>query len=178
MAEGRANAQTKVLAEGTSEWKLLSDFPELGAAAPSAPPALPGAAPLAVAPNPVNGPAIGLIITGGLNLVLSLANAAIMAAGVGVNKLQGNLSGSPFEKMDLAMRGTMGVIVCLIGFIGGALILAGGIKMRKMETYGLCMAASIVAMIPCVSACCLVGLPIGIWSLVVLSKPEVKAVFR
>ncbi len=179
IAEGRANAQTKVLAEGTSEWKLLSDFPELGAAGPSTPPTLPGtAAPLAAAPNQVNGPAIGLIITGALNLVLSLGRAALMAAGVGMNKLQGNLSGSPYEKMILSMTGTMGVILGLIGLIGGAVILAGGIKMRKMENYGLCMAASIVAMIPCVSACCLVGLPIGIWSLVVLSKPEVKAVFR
>jgi hypothetical protein len=32
-------------------------------------------------------------------------------------------------------------------------------------------------MIPCISPCCLLGLPIGIWALVVLLKPEVKAAF-
>ena len=34
IAEGRANAQTKVLAEGTTEWKPLSEFPEFFASAP------------------------------------------------------------------------------------------------------------------------------------------------
>ena len=38
--------------------------------------------------------------------------------------------------------------------------------------------ATIIAMVPCISPCCLVGLPIGIWALVVLMKPEVKAAFR
>jgi hypothetical protein len=58
------------------------------------------------------------------------------------------------------------------------LILFGGLKMQKLENYGLAMAASIVAMIPCISPCCLVGLPIGIWAVVVLSKPEVKNAFH
>ncbi len=51
-------------------------------------------------------------------------------------------------------------------------------KMKKLESYGLAMAASIIAMIPCLSPCCLIGLPIGIWALVVLSKPEVKSAFH
>ena len=36
--------------------------------------------------------------------------------------------------------------------------------------------ATIVAMLPC-SCVCLGGLPIGIWSLVVLNKPEVRGQF-
>jgi hypothetical protein len=40
------------------------------------------------------------------------------------------------------------------------------------------LAAAIVALIPCFSPCCLIGLPIGIWALVVLSKPEVKSQFE
>jgi hypothetical protein len=39
------------------------------------------------------------------------------------------------------------------------------------------MTAAILAMIPCLSSCCIVGLPLGIWALVVLSKPEVKSEF-
>jgi hypothetical protein len=42
----------------------------------------------------------------------------------------------------------------------------------------LCIAASIVAMIPCVSPCCCIGLPVGIWALVVLSKGDVKDHFN
>jgi hypothetical protein len=50
--------------------------------------------------------------------------------------------------------------------------------MRKLESFGLCMTASILAMIPCLSPCCILGLPFGIWALVVLNKPEVKSAFQ
>jgi hypothetical protein len=38
------------------------------------------------------------------------------------------------------------------------------------------MVASIFAMLPC-NPCCLLGLPIGIWALVVLSNEDVKDAF-
>ena len=37
IAEGRANANTKVLAEGTTEWKALAEMPQFWAAAGGAP---------------------------------------------------------------------------------------------------------------------------------------------
>jgi len=40
------------------------------------------------------------------------------------------------------------------------------------------VAASIIAMIPCVSPCCCLGLPFGIWALVVLARPAVKSAFQ
>ena len=66
----------------------------------------------------------------------------------------------------------------LIAVLAGVFILYGGLQMKKMQNYSLAMGASIVAMIPCISPCCLVGLPIGIWALVVLNKPEVKSAFQ
>ncbi|MEY2428203.1 MAG: hypothetical protein QOJ40_1088, partial [Verrucomicrobiota bacterium] len=66
----------------------------------------------------------------------------------------------------------------IIGIAVSGLILFGGLKMKKLESHGLAMGASIIAMIPCISPCCLVGLPIGIWAVVVLSKPEVKGAFH
>src|SRR6266850_1917170 len=80
ISEGRANAQTKVLAEGTTEWKPLSEFPEFFASAPGTsgttpppPPTVPtmqplGSFPHSAAADQVNGPAIGLIVTGALNI--------------------------------------------------------------------------------------------------------------
>jgi hypothetical protein len=50
--------------------------------------------------------------------------------------------------------------------------------MKNLQSYGLAMTASIVAMIPCISPCCILGLPFGIWALVILNRPEVKAAFR
>jgi hypothetical protein len=46
----------------------------------------------------------------------------------------------------------------------------------RLQYFGLVMAAVIVAMLPC-QCCCLLGLPFGIWALVVLNKPEVKSQF-
>jgi hypothetical protein len=33
-------------------------------------------------------------------------------------------------------------------------------------------------MIPCTGPCCIVSLPLGIWALVVLMSPDVKAAFH
>lgn len=188
LAEGRANAQTRVLAEGTTEWKPLSEFPEFFGAAtpplpgvPPPPPTMPtmplGSYSTSAATDQVNGPAIGLIITGALNIVLAVVRGATMLAGIGMSTFQGT-GNADAEKMVAGFMGTFGIAFCIVGVLGGLFILFGGIKMRKLESYGLCMAASIVAMIPCLSACCLIGLPIGIWSLVILSKAEVKSVFH
>ena len=49
--------------------------------------------------------------------------------------------------------------------------------MRSLEKRTMAVVASIVAMIPCIGPCCLIGIPIGIWSLVVLMKPEVQQAF-
>jgi hypothetical protein len=178
ITEGRANSQTRVLLEGTTDWKTLSELPEFATAIPSAPPPPPmsmagAAAPSTAALDQVNGPAIGLIIVGALyflastlSLLFQLVGASILAASQSQR--------DPFANM---FSGPAGIFSALLGLLIGALILLGGIKMKKLESYGMVMTASIVAMLPC-SVCCVVGLPIGIWSLVVLSKPEVKSAFH
>jgi hypothetical protein len=184
IAEGRANAQTKVLAEGTTEWKPLSEFPEFfpsasapGGIAPQLTPALPTLQPLASygppAAEQVNGPAIGLMVVSilevafaGLSLLFHLIGVSIL----GMNQT----SNQPLANL---MSGTVGILTSIFVLLLGGVILVGAVKMKKLENYGLAMAASIIAMLPC-SACCIAGLPIGIWSLVVLSKPEVKSAFH
>jgi hypothetical protein len=39
-------------------------------------------------------------------------------------------------------------------------------------------AAAILSIVPLTSCCFLTGIPIGIWGLVILGKPEIKALFR
>jgi hypothetical protein len=68
-----------------------------------------------------------------------------------------------------------GAVNLLIAALNG-FVLFGAIKMLRLQSHGLAMAASIVAMLPC-QCCCLLGLPFGIWALVVLNKPEVKSQF-
>src|SRR2546429_1486203 len=109
IAEGRANAQTKVLAEGTTEWKPLSEFPEFfGTSTPPAPGAPPPSPTMPAMPfssysssaaaEQVSGPAIGLIITGALNIVLALVRGVMMLAGLGMGSFQGT-GNAEAEKM-------------------------------------------------------------------------------
>jgi len=186
IAEGRANAQTKVLAEGTTEWKPLSEFPEFfpstsapGAMPPPSPaPGIPTMQPLGSYGYPgsadqVNGPAIGLIVVailGFLAQAFSLVRLLFFSA---VTAAQSNQ-----PDWVTMFSGTGAIIGSILGILSSVLVLFGGLKMKRLESYGLAMAASIIAMIPCVSPCCLIGLPIGIWSVVILAKPEVKAAFH
>jgi hypothetical protein len=64
-----------------------------------------------------------------------------------------------------------------IGIFLGLVILVGALKMKNLQSRGLAITSSILAMIPCISPCCVLGLPIGIWSLVVLGQPDVKQAF-
>jgi hypothetical protein len=188
IAEGRANAQTKVLAEGTMDWKPLSEFPEFFPSTTA-----PGATPLPPSPTPgiptmqplgsydypgaadqVTVPAIGLMVVsilqvllGGLMLVLNLIGASIFAMSQAAQN-------QPFASL---FSGTLGIINYILIILLGGFVLISAIKMKRLENYGLAMAGSIVAMLP-VSCCCFGGLVFGIWSLIVLSKPEVKAVFH
>ncbi len=58
----------------------------------------------------------------------------------------------------------------------GLFLIAAALPILWMRGYRLAVATSIVAMLP-VGPSFLPGLPIGIWALSILSKPEVKAVF-
>jgi hypothetical protein len=132
----------------------------------------------------VSGPAIGLIIVGALNAAMGAYN--IFQGAMGANaqiqappEMQGDQQAMEmFETLQNLGGGTaiaVGVITALVGL----LIIFGGLKMKNLQSYGLAMTASVLALIPCVSpsACCLIGIGIGIWSLIVLMKPEVKAAF-
>ena len=60
--------------------------------------------------------------------------------------------------------------------LAGLTILAG-MKMRNLELYPLAVIASILVMVPC-HVGFLIGFPVGIWSLVVLTKPTIRDAFR
>jgi hypothetical protein len=181
IAEGRVNLQTQIKPEGALEWQPLSNFPDLiPPAGITPPPPPPGFIPASVAPvsaDAVSAPAVCLIVLGAFNLLLVIVRALAMVFGLAQQNMGGGMS-PEMQKMFLAMSGTAGVAAVVFGVIGALVILFGGIKMKKLESYNLSMAAAIIAMIPCLSACCILGIPLGIWALVVLMKPEVKAAFR
>ena len=175
LVEGRVNSQTQVLAEGQADWKPLSQFPELcGTALPPTQPVTTALQPGAASSELVNGPAIGLLVTAILGFVFQLLALAINLLGVSFGAMQ---SGQGEAWVNL-FSGTLGIVSSIVTIAIAGLILYGALKMRKLQGYGWAITASILALVPCVSPCCLVGTPIGIWALVVLAKPEVKASFH
>ena len=176
LTEGRVNVRTQVLPEGATEWKLLGDLPEFATAAPGPIPTI-SVAPVASgdAAQKVNGPAIGLIVTAILGALGQVVSIVANLPGVAGMRQQHMANQPAWANM---FSGGVGVVFSVIGIALAAVILVGALKMKKLESYGFAMAASIIAMIPCLSPCCLIGLPIGIWALVVLSKPEVKSAFH
>jgi hypothetical protein len=130
---------------------------------------------VAVAASKVKGPAISLIIITALGILMQLASLVMNLAGM--SQVPENMP-PEMERWYAMMSGTMGVIGAVLAFAIGGLIIYGAIKMMNLQSYGLAMAAAIVAMVPCLSPCCCLGIPVGIWAIVVLNNAEVKAAFR
>ncbi len=186
IAEGRANAETKVQPEGATEWQALGSVAEFADAlatkpAPIAPIAsLPHTAypPFTVPPaEQVSGPAIGLIVTAVFGFVANAIAVVWNVVGARFQQMPPGMD-PELQRLIQSMTGVMGVVSCVIGVILSCLVLYGAIQMKKLASYGWAMTACILALVPCTSPCCLLGLPIGIWALVVLLKPEVKAALK
>ncbi len=180
IAEGRANAQTRVLPDGATEWVALSEVAEFAASFPSAPlPPLPGPPPeSAAALEQISGPAIGLMAVAVLGFLGQGAGMIVRMAGFSMWHSGYGMMPHGMPNWAMFMSGTVGFVLGLIALAMSALVFAAGLQMKQLRNYGLAMVGSIAAMVPCVSPCCWIGLPIGIWALVVLSKPEVKAAFH
>ncbi|VTR90768.1 Uncharacterized protein OS=Myxococcus stipitatus (strain DSM 14675 / JCM 12634 / Mx s8) GN=MYSTI_01649 PE=4 SV=1 [Gemmata massiliana] len=61
--------------------------------------------------------------------------------------------------------------------LGNLLAIVGGFRMRGLGSYGLSMAGAIASLIPILTGCCCTGTVFGLWSLIVLLQPDVKAGF-
>lgn len=122
----------------------------------------------------VNGPAIGLQVTAGISILFQLFGLLLSLGLFGAGLAGGGLPGADKGVAAMVMGGSM--ILRILGIVISAVIFIGATKMKNLQSYGFAMAAAILALIPCF-ACCLLGWPIGIWAIVVLVKPEVKAAF-
>lgn len=73
---------------------------------------------------------------------------------------------------------TVGTVVQTGVAVGlNALGVVGGIMMRSGRGWGLGLAGSVVSAVPCLTGCCVTGVPFGIWGVVVLLNGDVRAAF-
>jgi GYF domain 2 len=188
--DGRVNAQTQARLEPGGNWQPLSAFPEFAATLQPGVAAPGQAAPAFISPLPgaggsrdaalraVKGPAICLIAMSALGIVLYLFSAVLHMAGnpAAMNSQMGNMPPQAQAYFQL-LAGPVGTLIDIAVIALNALVLFGAIKMLRLESRPLATTACILGMLPVVSCCCLIGLPFGIWGLVVLNKPEVRSHF-
>ena len=186
IAEGRLNAQSLAKAEGDAEFRPLSAFPEFADAfapppeAPGAPPsAQPGIGTRDEALRLVKGPAIALKVTAIIGLVCVVLGFVFNIATLTGHSFmpQQQMPDPQMQKLFNLFGGGFGIVQDIIGGVIGVIVLIGAGKIQRLKSFQFAMTAAIVAMIPCVSPCCFLGLPFGIWALTVLNKPEVKSHF-
>ncbi|HEX5790128.1 MAG TPA: hypothetical protein VFY13_03195 [Luteolibacter sp.] len=125
----------------------------------------------------VIGPAIGLLASASIGILWQILNVVsnLLGAGMGAASLLGEQTAD--QGLGAMMSGVMGIVFGVIGIIVGGVVIYGAIKMMKLENHGLAMTAAVVAMVPCISPCCILGLPFGIWALTALNDANVKAAF-
>jgi uncharacterized protein DUF4339 len=195
ISEGRLNAQSLAKADSDAEFRPLATFPEIadifgiGTQIPSAPPQLisAGIGSREAALQRVKSPAVALMVTAILNLILALWSLIEMIFSSSdlqqVNSQLAQLNNPQIQqfmqKLLHLMYGPLGIANVFLELAISALIFVGAKKMKSLQSYEFALAAATLSLVPCLTPCCgyLLGIAFGIWALVVLRKPEVKSHF-
>jgi hypothetical protein len=138
----------------------------------------------------VSAPAIGLIVVGIFSL-LSIVLGVIQYPGLdaqfdeSIREVENNpnlANDAKQKQIDMmkqirdVMKTALPILWVVVG-IQGIVTIVGGLKLKNLTGRGWVITGSILSMIPCTSGCCLLGLVFGIWALVALGKPDVKAAY-
>lgn len=126
----------------------------------------------------IRAPAVGLIVTGALGMLVSLVSfvmdllttPSMSLLIIAMADYNAGLSSDQLLAIVIGWRVT--------GFLVSAFIVWATMQMKDLRNRTLSIVASVVAMIPCISPCCILGLPIGIWALITINDPAVKGAFR
>lgn len=200
IAEKRLNRDSQVCREGEDVWQSLGQVAEFadslsGGAATAATPGVPSL-PVVGGAYQVSGvqrdvvlartkpAAICLIVFGAVMLVLGLVNLVTASLGLGKGQAQELPADAPdWLKQALRFQTDMPAAVqyglIAVSLVVFSLVVLGGVRMLQLRARGLVMTAAILVMIPCfTSCCCVLGLPLGIWVVMLINKPEVRSQFE
>jgi hypothetical protein len=126
----------------------------------------------------VKSPAMALMILSIISIVFSCGMIILnifqtLAGGV----MAGSRGGPDQEEgvMNVFM-GVGGIVGQIFSILIYAFFIVGCKKMMALESKGLVWAMLVLAVIPFCSPCC-IGLPFGIWGIVVMNNPIVKNAF-
>lgn len=136
------------------------------------PPGYPPAPQGTPADQQVKAPAIAMIAVAGIAACFALLGLFLNVVGAGFAA-----GGSSSMPSFMASR-VVSILFHLVWLGLDGLIIYGALQMMKLKSHGLALGAAVICVIPFLSPCCVLGIPFGIWALVVLAKPEVKQAFR
>ena len=116
-------------------------------------------------------PAILLLAVASLSILLAIfAGFIIVFDTIRILDYHGGVAGLPH------------VLPAILSFtalcISYFLVLYGAMQMLKGRRFGMARTAAILSVIPVCSPLFVIGIPFGIWALVLLSKPEVRSAFE
>lgn len=113
--------------------------------------------------NQVQVPAIAMCVISGVNLLMFGIVAPIMLA----EAITGtNIVSEPGDQPAELGAAILGLSIALLHL----LILFGAIQLLRLRSKGWAMFSSIAMIIPCTGPCCVIGIPLGIWSLTSINK--------
>ena len=125
------------------------------------------------APNSVLAAGTALIAISSLGLAISVFNFAFSFKAPKIDP------SAPIFVQDI-QKGAAGPVAAVIQgtfAILNVFIIACGVQMIKLQSWGLSVVGSILAMVNIGACCCVIGLPVGLWSLSVLMSPDVISAF-
>lgn len=115
-------------------------------------------------------PAIALMVVSIIciaMMVLSLASSLFMLLSGAVDMLPDPRGLQISKETQIGIR----MAWALILLAASAFTLYSAIQMKNLKSHSTAKMGAIVACIPCIGPCCIVGIPFGIWALIVLAKP-------
>jgi predicted Zn finger-like uncharacterized protein len=90
------------------------------------------------------------------------------------------LKNNPLANLGGGQPPPMEVVYATKAFIllYGLVATAGSFAMMRLKARPFAVTAMVLQIVPCLGACCLLTLPLGIWGLIVLNNPDVKDAFE
>lgn len=129
------------------------------------------------AKSAVAGPAIALMVISAVAVVLGvlglMGDAFLLLSGA-VEQLEEMNDSSVSKYTTITVRIIWGAALVL----ASAYVFYGALQMKQLTNYTAARTAAMISVVPCLGPCCFLGIPFGIWALVVLSKPEMRDAFR